>query len=209
MNHVGLSANLIRMKNLSLILNIFLLVAVAVLYYLHFTHKPVSEPVPMVANRSNLNIAFVNSDSLLDQYNYFKNKKSELEEKQSKMKNELKAESLKLQHEAEEYQQRAATMSEQERGKREEELMVKQQSLMQKKDDLLSKLDDEQNKTYEDLYSKLTGFMKEFNKKKNYSFILGFQKGGGILFANDSLNITKEVVAGLNEDYKKEQKGDK
>ena len=80
---------------------------------------------------------------------------------------------------------------------------------MQKKDDLLAKLDDEQSKTNEDLYSKLTAFMKEYNKDKNYSFILGFQRGGGILFANDSLNITKEIVHGLNQAYEDETKKSK
>jgi outer membrane protein len=31
--------------------------------------------------------------------------------------------------------------------------------------------------------------------------VLSFTKGGGILYANDSLDITKNVVKGLNEEY--------
>lgn len=197
------------MKNFSGILNVILVAAVAVLYYLHFSNKPEPPLQNKVVNMSNINIAYVNSDSLLDNYLYFKNKKTELEEKQSRIKNELKNESAKLQSEVEDYQQKAATMNEQERRKLEEQLTMKQQNLMQKKDDLVSKLDDEQNKTNEGLYNKLTSYMKEYNKDKNYSFILGFQRGGGILFANDSLNITKDIVQGLNHAYEEEQKHNK
>ncbi len=195
------------MKNFSATLNIILIAAVAILYYFHFSKRPDTLTETNVASVKNFNIAYVNSDSLLDQYNYFKHKKTELEERQNKIKSDLKDESTRLQNEVEEYQKKAASMSEQDRKQLEEALTMKQQSLMQKKDDLLGKLDEEQNKTYEDLFNRLSAFMKEYNKKRNYSFILGFQKGGGILFANDSLNITKEIVAGLNQDYEKEQKG--
>ncbi|MCX6291547.1 MAG: OmpH family outer membrane protein [Bacteroidetes bacterium] len=194
------------MKNFSTILNAVLLAAVAVLYYLHFKSSP--EPVqtmPAGAFR-NANIAFVNSDSMLDQYNYFKNKKAEFEEKQAKAKSELKEEGARLQGEIQTYQQKAGSMTEQQRQKTEELLTMKQQKFMQKKDEMLGQLDEEQSKSNEELYGKLIAFMKTYNKTRNYNFILGLQKGGGILFANDSLNITKDVVAGLNKEYEKEQK---
>jgi outer membrane protein len=44
-------------------------------------------------------------------------------------------------------------------------------------------------------------FLKH-HKTKSYNFVLGYQKGGGILYANDSLDITREVVVGLNNEYK-------
>ena len=39
---------------------------------------------------------------------------------------------------------------------------------------------------------------KQFNKDKNYAFILSYQRGSGVLLANDSLDITKPVLEGLN-----------
>jgi len=32
--------------------------------------------------------------------------------------------------------------------------------------------------------------------------VLGYSKGGGILFANADLDVTKKIVEGLNNDYK-------
>ena len=197
------------MKNASLVLNIVLLAAVGYLYFLHFSQKPPAETNNHVVSLSNLNIAYVNSDSVLHQYNYYKHKKAELESKQNNMKSELDAEKSKLQHEIEEYQKNAGSMSDMERGRKEEDLSMKQQKLMQKKDELLNMLDEEQNKSNEELYVRLSSFMKGFNKNKNYSFILGYQKGGGIWYASDSLNITGDVLNGLNLEYDKEAKGKK
>lgn len=197
------------MKNFSTVLNLVLLAAVAVLYYLHFTHPSGSAREIPAAPLKSGNIVFVNSDSMLDQYDYFKNKKTEFDAKQEKIKTELKSESSALQNEIAEYQKNGAAMTDQQRRQTEEQLGMKQQRLMQKKDELLGKLDDEQGNTNDELYRKLNAFMKEFNKEKNYSFILSHQKGGAVLFANDSLDVTREVVAGLNKEYEKEKKESK
>jgi outer membrane protein len=195
------------MKNFSLILNLVLVVAVAVLFYFHFSDKPEVTEVVHSAPLLNGNIVYVDSDSLLEQYAYFKSKKADFEQMQNKTKSQLKSEGEKLQKEIEEYQKGASMMTAQQRQSTEEGLAMKQQGFLQKKDEMLGRLEEEQNKVNEQVYAKLGAYVKEFNKKRNYSFVLGYQKGGGILFANDSLNITKEIIAGLNKEYEKEQKG--
>ena len=196
------------MKNISVAINVILLIAVAVLYYLHFkkpTYGNEAATSPIINSPNNTlptSIVFVNTDSLLHNYSFYKDKKAEFETKNEKIKNDLKAESDRLQNDAEAYQQKASMMTDAERQKTEEQLMVRQQNLMKKKDDMVEKLDNEQNKFTEDLYGKLTSYLKEYNKGKNYTYILGYQKGGGILFANDSLDVTKYVLEGLNRDVK-------
>lgn len=181
-----------------------LALAIVVLYYLHFK-SPAAETASSTAIVTSgapvaANIVYVNSDSLLENYSFYKNKKTEFEEKESQIKNHLQAESERLQKDAAEYQDRAAMMTESERAKKEEELMQRQQTLMKKKDDMLGAFEDEQSRFSESLYSKLSAYLKEYNKGKNYTFILGYQKGGGILFANDSLDITRQVLEGLNKE---------
>jgi outer membrane protein len=194
------------MKNFSLVLNLVLVVAVAVLFYFHFSDEPEVTEVVHSAPLLNGNIVYVDSDSLLEQYAYFKSKKADFEQMQNKTKSQLKSEGEKLQKEIEEYQKGASMMTAQQRQSTEEGLAMKQQGFLQKKDEMLGRLEEEQNKVNEQVYAKLGAYVKEFNKKRNYSFVLGYQKGGGILFANDSLNITKEIIAGLNKEYEKEQK---
>jgi outer membrane protein len=189
--------------NIHRIITALLAVAVIVLFVLHFKN-PVEEkaagPGVISAGRAS-SIVYVNSDSLLDNYTFFKNKKAEFEGKESQIKNHLQAESDRLQKDAAGYQERAAAMTENERALKEDELMQRQQMLMKKKDDMLGSLEEEQSEFNEALYSKLSSYLKEFNKDKNYTFILGYQKGGGILFANDSLDITSQVLEGLNKEF--------
>ena len=176
--------------------------AVVVLYVLHFTEKKTTAVQPMAASSS---IVFVNSDSLINNYEFIKKKKAELESKHDAVKQQLNVENEALKKEADEYRKKAQAMTDEERKKTEEKLMEKQQGLLQKRDEMLSKLDDEQEKIYADLFENLRQFMAEFNKGKNYGFILGYQKGGGILYANDSLNITNTLVDELNKWYHKSQ----
>src|SRR5690554_4830226 len=98
------------MKNLSLALNGVLLVAVAVLYYLHFGSSgqygsggsdhvgsgfgPGEKPL----------IAFINADSVLKHYKYLEVKRKELEEKTKKMEQEYRTRTEGLQNEINNYQ---------------------------------------------------------------------------------------------------------
>lgn len=203
------AAKSIIMRNISLVLNIVLLISVGILYYLHFKTKPGTTDEDESTNRylpvSNSGIVFVNSDSLLDEYEFYKNEKKQFEAAQNRIKNELQSQGEKLQQEVEVYQQQAIGMTDTERAKKEEQLTMKQQQIMQKKEELLDKLDADQSKSSEELYSRLNKYLKKLNNGRNYNYVLGFQKGGGILFANDSLNITKDVVEGLNKEYAEEK----
>ena len=196
------------MKNLSLALNGVLIIAVGILYYLHFNgnSKVVSDESlasgPM--NVSSKGIVFVNSDSLFEEYNFYRDQKAKFEVEQVRIKAELKGEGEKLQKDVATYQQQAVGMTDMERQQKEQQLGMRQQNLMEKKDALLGKLEELQTNTSEELYTKLNNYLREFNKDKNLQFVLGYQKGGGILFANDSLNVTREVIDGLNKAYASE-----
>jgi outer membrane protein len=191
-----------------MVLNVVLLVAVGILYYLHFKENKdqgsqesatmLQKPLPL----AHAGIVFVNSDSLLDQYEFYKNKKKDFEESQGKIKQELKSQGEKLQQEVELYQQQAIGMTDAERAKKEEQLTMKQQQLMQRKEELLSRMDEEQSKSTDELFARLGAYLKKFNKDKNFNYVLGFQKGGGILYANDSLDVTRAVIEGLNREFR-------
>jgi outer membrane protein len=199
------------MKNISIGLNVVLIIAVAILYFLHFSDKKTGEVSDNISSSHFIplpgtGIVFVNSDSLLEHYEFYKNAKKQFEESQGKIKNELKTQGENLQKEIEQYQQQAIGMTDVEKAHKEEQLAMKQQQIMARKEELLDKLDAEQSKSSEELYNRLNQYLKKYNKDKNYNYVLGFQKGGGILFANDSLNITKDVVEGLNKEYAEEKK---
>lgn len=195
------------MRNLPVILNIILFIAVIVLYYLHFNDKSanISSPSGFIPV-SDAGIVFVNSDSLVSEYEYYKKEKSAFQAKQERIKNELQSQGEKLQNEVEQYQRQAIGMTDMEKAQKEEQLAQKQQKILMRKEELLDELDADQGRSLEELYNKLSAYLSKMNTERKYNFVLGYQKGGGILFANDSLNITQEVLEGLNKEYSEQNK---
>lgn len=149
-------------------------------------------------------IVFVNSDSLLNNYEYFKDVKAKFEQKSKKAQADLQAKGNAFQREVAEYQSGAANMSADQRAATEERLARKQQELAAFNQNAGSALQNEEAAENEKLYNRVSAFLKTYAKEKGYKFVLTFSKGNpGVLFADESLDITKEVVAGLNAEYKK------
>src|ERR1044072_249597 len=118
------------MKNLSLILNIVLLVAVGVLYYLHFsTRKTESATSSSSIEPGELTIAYINSDSVLKYYDYLKISRQQLEEKTKKMDQEYRNRAIGLQNEFTAYQRNVNSMTLGQVRATEEDLNKKQQNL--------------------------------------------------------------------------------
>ena len=185
------------MKQASLILNGILVLAVAFLYYKQFSN-PKTTHTPLSVQASQSKIVFVNSDSLMDSYSLFKDMSSSMEKKRDSLDQLLTARGNNLENEIKTYQESAAGMSAGERQLREESLMRKQQALMADRDNLLDKLKTEESDLTDSIHADLMRYLKTYNKNQQYDFILGYSRGGGILFANDSLDVTKQVVEGLN-----------
>ena len=195
------------MKNISLALNIVLAIAVAVLYYLHFKGGSCcknEESAVIMPKGGSSAIAFINTDTLLNHYEYYKQLKSSMEEKARRSESEMQGKMTALQAEAQVYQQKGASMTMEQRAATEEGLMKKQQQLMQRKEELGQQLAEEEQKLVKDLYEKLTGFLKKANADKGFQYVLS--KNGPILLANDSLDITKQVIEGLNKDFEATKK---
>lgn len=191
-------------KNISLAINIVLAIAVAVLYYLHFKGESNS-----TSNQTKISaspdepIVYVNSDSLLNNYEYYKELKKKAEAEGTKAQNDLQKREKAFENEVNEYQQKAGSMSNFERQTTEQSLAKQQQDLMMYKQQLAEKLATKEQDVTIELYDKIANYSKEYSKKTGHKVILAYSKGGGILFVNDSLDITTEILKGLNEEHGK------
>jgi outer membrane protein len=198
-------------NNLSIVLNVVLAVAVIVLYILHFSGKSGSgetgSSVSGSVNPKNLAIAYVNSDSLLKNYDFFKELEKQLITKRDKLNSEYQNRAEGLQREIANFQSTAGNMTISQAKAVEEDLRKKQQNLMMYQDQLSQQLMGEEAKLNSQLYDKVSEFLGEYGRNKNLQIVLTYTKGSGVLYANDSLDITKQIIVGLNDAYNVEQKG--
>ena len=59
----------------------------------------------------------------------------------------------------------------------------------------------------EKLYNKVSEYLKQYAKAKGYKIVLTYSKSNpSVLYADESLDITKAVVEGLNVEHKKDKK---
>lgn len=195
------------MKNASFILNVVLTIAVAVLYYLHFKDRqPETAPVvTKTAEAKGKEIVYVNVDSLLTKYDFFKDTQKVLESKRFQLENDLATKGRNLQNKVAFFQQRAATMTQEQGRATEASLQKEQQDILAYRERAAQNLAGEEQSKNKQLYDQIYDYLKKINAKNKYQFVLGYTRGGGILFANPDADQTKEILDGLNSEYKTKQ----
>lgn len=159
------------------------------------------------SDKNSEKIVFVNSDSLVSNYEYFKEIKAKLESKSKKAQQDLSLKGNAFQREVTEYQQKAKDMSADERASTEQRLARKQQELAAFNQNASSALANESAAENEKLYDKVAEYLKTYAKEKGYKMVLTYSKSNpSLLFADESLDVTQDVLKGLNEAYKSEKK---
>ncbi|HYF69369.1 MAG TPA: OmpH family outer membrane protein [Ohtaekwangia sp.] len=196
------------MKNLSLILNIVLLVAVAVLFYLHFADNK-STTTTVASQQGDLSIAYINSDTVLKYYDYLKVSREELEVKTQKMDQDFRNRAQGLQNEIAAYQRNVNSMTLGQVKATEEDLTKKQQNLQLYQQSLSQQLMQEESKLNRELYDRVTAFLDKYGKEKGLQVVLKYDPTSDVLHVNEALDISQDVIKGLNEEYKQEKAGPK
>ncbi|TXI68088.1 MAG: OmpH family outer membrane protein [Cyclobacteriaceae bacterium] len=100
------------MKNVSLALNGILVVAVAVLYYLHFSSGSKAASTTSDSTiPTDIKIAYINSDTVLKYYDFFKSNVEKLEAKGKKLDQDLQNRAQSLQNDITAYQRNYGSMT--------------------------------------------------------------------------------------------------
>lgn len=199
------------MKNLSLVLNVVLLAAVSFLFYLHFSGAKVDSTRGSSGDTTsaNLKIAYIKSDTVLKYYEYLKVNRAQLEAKTQKMEQDYRNRATALQNEITAYQRNVNTMTLGQVRATEENLAKKQQNLQLYQQSLGQQLMDEDAKLTRALYDRVTKYLREYGQEQGLQIVLKFDPTSDVLFAGESLDISQEVIKGLNEAYELEKTGAK
>jgi outer membrane protein len=149
-------------------------------------------------------IVYVNTDTLLNNYEYYKDVVKEFENKQFALQNDLQKRTQSFQNEVAMFQRRAQAggMSEEQAKGTQMQLQQKEQDIMQFRDNAAGNLQQEQAKKTDELLTNIQEYLKKYNKSDKYDMVIGYSKGGGVLYAKEDLDITMDVLKGLNEEYK-------
>ncbi len=191
------------MKNLSIVLNTILIVAVAVLFYLHFSGGTQTE-VKTIAGEGA--VVYVDTDSLLLNYKLSIDLNEKLLKKQEDSRTDFNFKAQKLEKEVVDFQNKVQNngfLSRERAENAQRDLLEKRESLEQLERKLSSELMIEQNENSKRLFDSISNYLQLYNAKHKFNLIISTSKGGTVLHAADGLDITADVIKGLNARYKK------
>lgn len=199
------------MKKLNLIINVVLVIAIGVLYILHFSSQSsngqaqeenTSNILPAVEG-SSAQFAFVRIDTLLANMDMYIDFSDQYAMKQSKLESSLSAQAQSLEKEFIDYQTKASKglLTRREAQEIESGLGAKQQQLEIQRNNALSELQEENVVSTNKVMNFIEEYLKEYNSDKRYKYIFSYSFGNNLLYANKADDITVQVLEGLNKKY--------
>ncbi len=205
------------MKKLSPVLNIVLLIAVAVLYFLHFsTSESVKETGIADSPKETVratelpdagSIVYLDMEQLLLQYQYSVDLNEEFMQEKERLENEMRVEVEKFEKTATAYQDKVARggfISNASAENQKAEILKQQQDLQE----LQARLENEwllkEQELETKLYNNIIAYLDEISTTNNYQYVLSKMAGGNLLVGKVDLDITDLVITELNNRYQPE-----
>ena len=189
------------MKRLNYLVNTLVASAMIVLFAQcagNSNQKAANSPV-QANETANLKIAYVEIDTLLSKYNFCIDLNEVMVKKSENVRLTLNKKATELQKQQQDFQNKYQNnaYATPERAQQEYDRIVKlEQDLQALSNKLQAELVSEQEKNNLMLRDSINTFLKEFNKTKGYSLILSNTGLDNLLYANESFNITQEILEG-------------
>lgn len=187
-----------------------LILAVVALYIMHFTGSSETQVEPAsdtlqtsVAGHKQGRIYYVNTDSVWANYKFVQDVNDDLIAKKQSYEGQLQRKLGGFEKDVMEFRQNGATMSQMEAQIKQNDLMKREQELTQLKENLEMKFITEEQEWNAKLRENIVNHIDSLTADKNYDYILGYSITSNIILANDSLELTREVLDGLNAEYLK------
>ena len=197
------------------IINIILLIGLVLLYIFHFTGigakggkslANADAKAPVAVSENGLKIAYVNTDSLMAKYQYALDLDKQLKDFRTAKENSYKQQMTQFQKDYQSYVSGGGenmTLSQQQA--KEKELTERAARLQNLEGELAQQVAEKTMQESEKMTKAVYAFIREYNAQ-NQQFDLILSKSfssSPILYGNEGMDITDEIVKGLNEEYAK------
>lgn len=153
------------------------------------------------------NVAYIQVDSLMADYLLAEELRNAFQAKANKSERELNAKYQKLEKDMMEAQEKVekGLVTRATAEQMQQKLMAQQQELMNTRDRMMNELAEEEQVMNNRIYYAIMDYLSEYNADYKYSMIISTAASGPVLHADPSMNITKEVLAALNDRYNAEK----
>ena len=199
------------MKNGLLIWNLALTLGCGYLFFAHFTGKKTGtsnkgasrDGQSGTVEKGAFKIAYFEMDSLAANFDMVKELKSEMLKREESINGEIERMSKSLQQKFNYYQQQATSgaLDQAQSEAASQEMKNLDNEIKNRKQTLDSEYSDFVMRRQNEIKTKIESFLKEYNKEKDYSYIVSYEQGL-FYYRDTAYNITADVIKGLNASYK-------
>ncbi len=176
------------MNKLNTIISFTALVLAIAIGVMHFTAKQ--------------KIAFVDNVKLVNNYEGIKAAKAVIEKQSKSMQARVDTLEMELTGEFKNYEKERKGMTKKEMQLTEELLRKKQQDFMQYREIIVQKIKEEEAKLTQEALMPVDEFIKEYGKKHGHKIIIGSNSMGNVLFVDEAIDLTDEILEKVNKQYK-------
>mgnify|MGYP003440819932 FL=1 len=183
-----------------------LIAAVAGLYILHFSNgksKENPEATPAVVSEGGIKVAYINTDSLMAKYKYALDLEKELQVYQSNKETSYQRQLEQLLKEEQDYLKTGANLTLSQQKAKEEEFQRREAELQQLQITYTQQIQEKTLQESEKMTNAVYAFIREYNEA-NQQFDIILSKSFSntpILYGNPGMDITNEIIEGLNKEY--------
>lgn len=146
-------------------------------------------------------IAYLNPVKISQEYEAVKVEQQQLEAMAAPWQGNLDTLTAELRRANDRYQQERGQLNPAQAKAYEQALMAKQEQLAQYRDATTKKITAERERLDAVVVAELNAFLKEYGKREGYTIILGATASGNIVYADEAIDVTADVVKELNERY--------
>jgi len=190
--------------------NIVLFIGLVLIYIFHFTgigthskYNP-DASMPAIAEDGVLKVAFIDSDTILAKYQYALDLQDELNRYKDAQERSYREQMMAFQNDYQNFLKTGENMTLTQQQAKEAELKARAEKLSTLEAELTNKVMQKQLDSNIELLNRIFAFVREYNVA-NQQFDIILRKtfvDSPTLYMNPAMDITDEIVNGLNEEYK-------
>lgn len=146
-------------------------------------------------------IAYIDVADVMTEYKAMVDLGEEMSAKQQEIAVGLQGAQAAFQAKVQEYYKNEKTMSTAKKQETEQSLQQEGQMLQQQQQQMSQMLEQENQTKSEVLIKTIDSVVTSYSKTKGFAIVLGTQGNGTVMYGDDALNISSEIVNILNADY--------
>ena len=173
-------------NRIALILSMINMIGLLVLGYASYDRSP---------------IVYVDSNQLINNYRGMVNARKAYQQKAVSWKANIDTLANEVQKQIIQYEKESVRMTSKERQLSEELIRTKQKQLAEYQQAMNAQAQQEDSKMTGEVIGEINAFIKKYGEQKGYTIVMAATEYGNIAYADEGLDITEEVLDGLNKEY--------